>query len=361
LYDSQNNFIGEAGSVWLELKNIKKMYERAISGPQPPIPSTYTTASPPAPNITYSVDTAGGTLAFEPGWDQTDDYVVFTHGFNQDYDHSTNYAETMSKRLWWHGYRGRFASFRWQTYGNGGLGGAVGTYNDSEYVAWNSGTAFKQFVESLPASRRIALAHSMGNMVVGSALQAGLALDGYGLLHSATSASCYNNNLSTYPQTQTNAVASSEQDAGTFTKTLLYTRYLANIGGDPVNFYDEQDSTLTYWWTVNNHSFKPQLSNGMSSGSGYNYSASAPDGQRLYLRFLSLTGFSYRFLTDPSEAKAYVDFSLTDPVGRTATARGSIGSAVPVNFLGTDHGAEWSLSIQHSAQFYDLLVQELGL
>jgi len=47
-------------------------------------------------------------------------------------------------------------------------------YNESEYIAWKSGKSLKQYVNNLPAGyARNVVAHSMGNIVTGSALKGG--------------------------------------------------------------------------------------------------------------------------------------------------------------------------------------------
>ena len=49
-------------------------------------------------------------------WQETKQYIVFVHGWNMSYEGSQNFAETMFKRLWQRGYKGRFgtcAGRRW--------------------------------------------------------------------------------------------------------------------------------------------------------------------------------------------------------------------------------------------------------
>jgi alpha-tubulin suppressor-like RCC1 family protein len=366
-FDREGKEIGEGGSVWLELKDIKKMYERGIATPQPLVPSSFT-GPPSAPVMGSSIENGSGNFAFEPASDQTLNYLIFVHGWNQDYDRSSNYAETLFKRLWQRGYKGRFAAFRWPTYysnvrvdPSGALNAGLARYNDSEYVAWNSGNALRTFSDSLPGNgTRSIAAHSMGNIVVGAALRAGLTLDGYAILHGATSASCYSNDRSPYPPDVSHAFASSESDSGVFTKTLLYRGFLGDVPARPINFYDENDSAVTLAWNANSHFFKPQLYN--AGLSGYGYRSDLPDGSRLYLTFLSGFGpASGRGVTNPSEAKAYVDFSLTGAIGGYSAVRGSIIGATNDNRFGDDHGAEWNQNIQQLSQFFDDLVHQLDL
>lgn len=89
--------------------------------------------------------------------------LVFVHGWNMPYDDYISFSETMFKRLWHQGYKGRFCAFRWATLTS------VITYNTSEYRAWKYGQSLKNYMASLPGNyvRHVA-AHSMGNVVVGS-------------------------------------------------------------------------------------------------------------------------------------------------------------------------------------------------
>jgi len=348
--------IGEGGSVWLDLRDIKEMYEREIALPQPAIPVG--TATPVTPNITATSDTTGGAFVSDPNESSTHTYVVFVHGFNQTYEQSTNFAETMFKRLWWRGYKGRFAAFRWQTYGRGTNASAIGNYNDSEYVAWHSGTALKTFVTNLPSGYAVDIAaHSMGNLVVGEALREGMSIDHYAMLHAATAACCYNNGSYAFTRTETSyplTIPDDDPDSGT--KGLCYTGWLGGIGGNPMNFYDTDDSVVGNIWGLNNYLFKPQS---VLTGQYY-YDPSASAGHRLIYE----SYIAHRYLTDDGEVKAYLDHSLTGAIGHIATpangttiSNGSIINSNDDTSFGDEHSSEWVRTIQDSnlRTFYSTL------
>lgn len=65
-------------------------------------------------------------------------------------------------------------------------------YNTSEHRAWKYGPALAAYVASQPSyyAKNIA-AHSMGNIVAGSALLSGMSIDNYALLQAAVPAGCY--------------------------------------------------------------------------------------------------------------------------------------------------------------------------
>src|SRR5277367_3981482 len=86
-------------------------------------------------------------------------------------------------------YRGRFASYRWPTYGSGDTFwgytySAAGIYNDCEYVGWASGAALKQFVSDKMSGYNVdVMSHSLGSVVVGEALREGMSVQYYAMSH----------------------------------------------------------------------------------------------------------------------------------------------------------------------------------
>jgi hypothetical protein len=126
--------IGEGPGVWLDLKNIKSMYERAkatTGGALSPNGIDYTIPLPPdytGPNDSNIPNPTMGWVPDERGFPfqpdsredlQNKNYIVFVHGWRQSPEQATSYAETMFKRLWQRGYKGRFAAFRWPTFYGG--------------------------------------------------------------------------------------------------------------------------------------------------------------------------------------------------------------------------------------------------
>lgn len=127
---------------------------------------------PPEPQMGWTPDPNNNPFEDDPAsWTESKQYIVFVHGWNMDYNGAQNFAETMFKRLWQRGYKGRFAFLRWPTFTG------LSTYNNSEYRAWKCGESLKQYVSSLPSGySKSLIAHSMGNIVAGSALQKGLSV-----------------------------------------------------------------------------------------------------------------------------------------------------------------------------------------
>ena len=90
----------------------------------------------------------------------------------------------------------RYIGFIWPTYDvevrnqdgsyNGLSSADESKFNHSEYRAWKCGEAFKDMVNGLPSGyKKKVIAHSLGNVVVGSAMEKGMTVDNYALLNAA--------------------------------------------------------------------------------------------------------------------------------------------------------------------------------
>ena len=133
---------------------------------------------------TYPILTEGDDVVFVHGWNMPHGQVAGPDEFFPEGtvlpDWKRGFAETAFKRLYWQGFRGNFYSFEWPTFTNleGPRDGQLGldealnlTYNPSEYQAFRSGQALKNFLSGLRSSPTHLLAHSMGNVVAAEALR----------------------------------------------------------------------------------------------------------------------------------------------------------------------------------------------
>jgi hypothetical protein len=166
--------VGEA-SVFLNIKDIKQMYERWSVGENISVaPTTIATncGDDGSPSLQYPYDLS---------IDSAMPYILYVHGWNMQTWEKDRFAETAYKRLYWHGYQGRFGVYRWPT-GNGFAGiSTVATnptekdnYDLSEYQAWQSAMALKSRLTALDIQypgQVYMLAHSMGNVVASEALR----------------------------------------------------------------------------------------------------------------------------------------------------------------------------------------------
>ena len=241
--------IREGAGVWVDLKNIRRMYMRAHSTPYSisslgdfPLPYDAFKANLgpdgdavlylTTPRAPYAVDTApdgythgvltipndrlsyaqgdsitdpgGHVYPFEAAPDEEAKCVVFVHGIDMTIDAQLGYGESFFKRLWWEGYRGRFVAFRWNTvlddngaflYGAGRENSSI--FNSGEYRSWKGGASLKSYVETVLRRQMgdtavISIAgHSLGNACVGEALRQGLQISSYVAMEAAVSLSCY--------------------------------------------------------------------------------------------------------------------------------------------------------------------------
>ncbi|MGA7213268.1 MAG: hypothetical protein WBX20_03590 [Terrimicrobiaceae bacterium] len=108
--------IGEGGGVWLDLMNIKKMYVRAKGTPETNIDAPWDDY--PSLDTGFVSDLNG--YEFVKPQDEQKKVLIYVHGIhapfagqNASYLGNVNVAETVYKRLWHAGYKGRFALYKW--------------------------------------------------------------------------------------------------------------------------------------------------------------------------------------------------------------------------------------------------------
>jgi pimeloyl-ACP methyl ester carboxylesterase len=344
LHTANGTETAEGPSVWFDILNIKKMYVRGIVL-QEDIPAPYdsTIIQPSSPEIIYSLDP---NHLFSQPQDEAQQTIVFVHGWRMPHEESVNWAETMYKRLWHRGFKGRFAFFRWPTFTGSP---PLARYNESEYRAWKCGGALKQFVESLPYQTAMNIcAHSMGNIVVGSALKQGMTVNNYILMQTAVSSGCYNVNQSDHPPFVDDAYGDPSPDGSS---DLGYRGFLDNITGNIVNFYNFNDDALEAW-DINNTLYKPNRL--ITATQSYGFEPSYEVGQRCTLVGL----LTARLVLDPHESMAFVASSRTLVAGREQTA-GAIDSDVDLNAtydFGNQHSPQWQWRIQRLKAFYDKML-----
>jgi len=106
----------------------------------------------------------------------TSEKLLFVHGWNMEAWEKKRWAETAFKRLWWQGYQGSVTLFDWPTLANySGVMDVVTNmthFDNSEYRAWQSANALASVMTELNDGGNLrVLAHSMGNVATGEALQ----------------------------------------------------------------------------------------------------------------------------------------------------------------------------------------------
>lgn len=368
--------IGEGGGVWLDIKNIKKMYERYKASPEG-IATPYTNSSGQFNNASTPQNNEMGQTFDKPS-DETKDCLVFVHGWNNSFNDSINTAETMFKRLWWQGFKGHFVAFRWETLTQTDLAPA-GEYNRSDSRAFIYGAALKETASTLSEQYTVSVvAHSMGNIVTGEAMQEGMQIRNYIMMQAAVPASCYDPNAATLARLV-------DKDAQVPTPdlhdpTLGYRGYLQSISGTITRYYNPFDYALATGYTVilgipaiesnweaNQLSYKPDGAYG-TQGWQYGYNPSNTLSKRGWLLNdgfhvsppvfgTTFPDYRYRLVNDSFEMKAFIARSRTKAVGAIDSVGSPIGASVNLQ----DRYGFGSSRPDHSGQFTRRIQQVFGL
>ncbi len=356
--------IGETAGVWLDLKDVKQMYQRATATPNS-LSEPYASNANPIDdeNISYTSDV---TPRFDPSPGEDEQCLIFVHGWKATEDDATSAGQTMFKRLWWEGYKGRFATLRWPTKTS------VFSYNTSEWLAWKYGKSLDDYVtkyvrHQLPSYRVSVAAHSMGNIVTGAALKRGMTLDRYMLMEAAIPAGCYEDSVNTYTRFVDAEATHPTPDT---MSQMGYRLFLSSARANVVkfiSFFNIDDFALAtgmkrvIWlpfetnWEKNQIDYKPD-----TIGSG----------QYLYLggntsQYLTGAEGDFRQIIDVHESMAFVARPRSKAAGaelHNATVFGSVFNLKTSCNFGADvddHSGQFTRSIQQLRPFYQRMVSEL--
>jgi len=387
--------MGEGPGVWLDLKNIRRMYVRAYSTPLPenfPLPwEPAATTHPPAfpyseenipamgngslsihdDKLGYgmgdSIETVPLEYSYDAPLDEQKKCVVFVHGIDLTVAEQQGYAQSFYKRLWWEGYRGRLVAFRWCTTLDDwktfvpGLGREnTSFFNSGEYRSWKGGASLRKYVahlrEELGSDEIISVAaHSLGNACVGEALWQGMQVNSYVAMEAAVPLSCYYAETENPPKDQSLIATDAASPTPEFVNQLGYQGYLKSIGNsiefNRASYYNADDFWLVKghaswklgWknvnWMTDQRKYKPDDRHGLGE---YNYESQFGNPRRPGF----INGPVYaRWVDDPHEAMAFVARSRTRPLG---------AGAPPPKFLGLDLNDVYRFNQErscHSGQF----------
>jgi hypothetical protein len=353
----------EGAGVWIKLMDVQEMFERGkvnepVSEPDD-VPDPWVTTEPLIFQATE--DRNGNPPDRDP--DETKQYIIHVHGWRMGYNERQTWANTTFKRLWHLGYKGRFAFFSWPTFSdttdplpNVNPINGYHTYNRSEYRAWLSGVALKSYVASLPSGyTKNIMAHSMGNVVVGSAFRQGMGgISNYALFNAAMAAQSYDPTQIDHPDRQT---PDTDDDPNVRTKFGLSGKF-SGITAKTTNFYLENDNALV-WWERNHIINKPQIILNevgvLPLGRAYGYSNGGWIVGGTLHKLVQLDPIietvPLRGVTMTEEAMAFVSQSRSLPAGRTPTNLGFSGGwqhDMDLRDFGDAHSAVWIWSLQRT-------------
>jgi hypothetical protein len=164
-FSQGTNTIAET-SAYIEVKDIKEMYERWTVGD---VPNT----SPAPANQPYlaaeGLPIGAARFRYSPSGDTNTPYILLVHDYDLPTWKKDRYTETAFKRLYWQGYQGRFGLFRWP-----GVQNTARPLDDSEFNAWRSGAGLLNVLTNLNAqygSNVYVMAHGYGAVAAGEALR----------------------------------------------------------------------------------------------------------------------------------------------------------------------------------------------
>lgn len=365
-------------STYIDLHDIKGLYEQAHT-------ENIDTAPPSTKIATLVKDKE---LPTNPAEDQQ--VIVFVHGINNSEFDYYDSSETMFKRLYWQGYQGRFAAFRWPS----PLFKAIPTssdeisylgFNTGEYISWHSGAALKAYIDDLHSrltNYTVNLAaHSLGNVAANEAIREGAQVDNYALMQAAISAEAFdgNNAALNYSYLTASGLPSSP-DAN----ALGGYNNCATNATRRVNFYNDDDWALfrgavgfgatLYMWEGNQHDYKPDRFT-YPGPISVTYSF---DGTNCYFNEAGIfSTITNRLITEDFEKKAFVARSRTKAVGAAglkyapfALTGGLVSTNISLQdanlgFVGgaqfgnsrPEHSGEFTKPIQNTTPFYFQLLK----
>ncbi len=353
---SQNgNTIAKTG-VWLDSHDIKDFYERAVI-----TDSTSGSIS----SWSSSIELSQPAIANLCGNDTN--LIVFVHGINVKNWAWLDDSDTVLKRLYWAGYRGKFATVDWPCnfFDWSLLLTQTSVFNQSEVKAYKASSALATYLNQLRSRftgyRLNLYVHSQGNAVVSEAIeQSGVQFDTYILTQGAMPDSAYDVNAPT-----NTTLLNAEFGYGTPQwRPMGYLGSYTNLPGRIVNFYNPLDPVLD-WWVTDQEDGKPD---------GYLQNLIVPCA---YYTFDGVNGWHHNILgitdyevTDPEESRAMISRSMTLPIGQSgpASAHGVIQSAVDLhanfNFSDTsfdDHSAQWAWPIQITRPYFQQVLTSCGI
>jgi Alpha/beta hydrolase of unknown function (DUF900) len=357
IYNSDGTVkLAESQPIYLDLQDVKEMYERWTVGDDPntaPLTTASVVADPYSYDSTIPADNT---------------YILFVHGWNLAPWEKDAFAETAFKRLYWQGYKGHFGEFRWPTgYGFTPIIGTITdarNYDNSESNAWASATGLLNKLNDLNTiypGHVYLMAHSMGNVVAGEALNlaSNQVVNTYVAMQAAVPAHCYDS-------TTANRVTPTTPDRYAYYWTDSSPSYFNSSAGAGtyVNFYNINDWALG-WWNVDQN-FKPD--EGLAFP-GYYYSTPSDTHPMGFYKIIGSDDINLFFPTNTYEIFAYADPAWSYALGAQADVNGRFsGNQVdlfssPYGF-GSEHNghsAEFNSDNMNRAIFWNKLIEEMGL
>lgn len=349
---SEDQTVAISNPLHFEIRHVKTFYQRIQTTWPKNIkkPNSYI-RQPPIPQLDWQPDPMDHP--FQAAWNEGDDWIIWIHGWvNQTKDRypraTTHATETVFKRLWHQGFRGRFVLYRWPTLKNDKGEGL----QHSEYRGYKSAPSLMDYIDTIPKDKRIHVtAHSLGNVVLMESIKLGLSASDAIFQCSAIPAECLD------PSEELTLSKLEKAKTPTHAGEFGYRGYVENSNTRIYSLFNPNDFTF-FGWNIVQKDLKP--SGGIIDG--YKYRPWLPEGKRIRLRTWWL--FS-RSVKDPHEAMAFASKSRSHALGAEARVKGLVHEAFnldknPHNF-GTGHVVMWSWNPAPTMAYYNLLLDLMNL
>lgn len=346
--DANSNILAQT-STYIQLEDIKQMYERWTVGENPAVVPTTV-----AQLATNDLPQNTSPFRYDNPPNANTPFILFVHGWNMETWEKDRFGETAFKRLYWQGYQGRFGIFRWPT-DNGFQGlptvetnlDEADNFDNSEYQAWRSAQGLLNKLNDLNSQypgRVYVLAHSMGNVVTGEALrlaETNEVVNTYVASQAAVSAHTYDETIPNYSFTLLGI------SFGPYTPNIYGDWFAGNSGdgaGSIVSFYNTNDFALSRNHWQFDQLLKPDqdvLENGDRWYYSYDGSSSDPypwnnflkeDTNSTTLYFNIVTSLGNRY-----EVMSYAAQAYTTALGATA----GVGNLTGSIYLGRTANPIW--------------------
>ncbi|MBN9693244.1 MAG: alpha/beta hydrolase, partial [Verrucomicrobia bacterium] len=372
----------ESTPLHLRLMDVKEMFQRAQAGPVDGYPPPYAYPNTEPPAVEFGIAPWRPSFAFDPDPYEEPNVAVFVHGWNMSEEEAVSFSETMFKRLWHVGFKGRLAAFRWPTH-VAETPTYADSYNLSEHRALEYGVSLKMFVDSLPASyQRSILAHSLGGVITTSALRYGMRVRNVLLMQSAISAGVFDESslLNWSDLVLSEAAAESWlKTPDDFQVERGYRGYFESAEVNIVNYCNEGDFALQTGeigpvptnWIANQQLQKPHWP-GLSDYRSYLWKSDLSNASidtRFRYGFRNRPQKILRFVNQINEIQAFIARSRTRAVGAEPRTAGYVNAGKvknlrehPFNFRSArlDHSAQFHRPCWFAWEFYLSILSDLG-
>ena len=186
---SGNNKLLGGVPLYLSISGVEQMY-RWIN-----LRDSFTVSGETQPTINYP--THSDQPSNFPDSASDGRQVVYVHGFNVPEQKSRGEIATAFKRLWQSRSKAMFTGVSW--YGDQAYSGLLGTsldYYSNVRNAFLTAPALASAVANLPGAHKVVIAHSLGNMVVSSAIvDCGMSVEKYFAIDAAVAMEAYDGSI----------------------------------------------------------------------------------------------------------------------------------------------------------------------